>query len=123
MSVKQTHFVMEFNEEKLLLAPLLLLLLLLFIIIIIFEPKRDEVTGEWREVHNEKINELYSPPNTVRVIKSRRWAGHAARIGRTESYTGFWWGNLREWDHLENRHRWEDNIQKNLQEVGCGGMD
>jgi hypothetical protein len=46
----------------------------------IFGPKRDEVTGEWRKLHNEKLN-LYSPPNIIRVIKSRRmrWAGHVAR--------------------------------------------
>ena len=48
----------------------------------IFGPGRDEVTGEWRRLHNEKLNDLYSPPNIVRVIKSRRmrWAGHVARM-------------------------------------------
>ena len=46
----------------------------------IFRPKRDEVTGEWRKLHNEELNFLYSTPNIVRVIKSRRmrWAGHVA---------------------------------------------
>jgi hypothetical protein len=55
----------------------------------IFEPKRDEVTGEWRKLHNEELHNLYSSPNTVRVIKLRRmrWAGHVA------------WGNLKERDH------------------------
>jgi hypothetical protein len=50
---------------------------------IIFGPKRDEVTGEWRKLHNEELNDLYSSPNTVRVIKSRRmrWAGPVARMG------------------------------------------
>jgi hypothetical protein len=49
----------------------------------IFEPKRDEVTGEWRRLHNEELYVLYSSPNIVRVIKSRRmrWAGHVARMG------------------------------------------
>ena len=49
----------------------------------IFEPKRDEVTGEWRKLHNEELNDLYCSHNIVRVIKSRRmrWAGHVARMG------------------------------------------
>jgi hypothetical protein len=48
----------------------------------IFGPKRDEATGEWRELHNEELNDLYCSPNSVRVIKSRmRWAGHIARMG------------------------------------------
>jgi len=49
----------------------------------IFGPKRDEVTGEWRKLHNEELNDLYCSPNIVRVIQSRRmrWAGHVARIG------------------------------------------
>jgi hypothetical protein len=48
----------------------------------VFGPKRDEVTGEWRKVHNEELNDLYSLPNIVRVVKSRRmrWAGHVARM-------------------------------------------
>jgi hypothetical protein len=48
----------------------------------IFGPKRDEVTGEWRRLYNEKLNDLYSSPNIIRVIKSRRmrWAGHVARM-------------------------------------------
>jgi hypothetical protein len=47
-----------------------------------FEPKRNEVTGEWRKLHNEELNDLYCPPTILRVIKSRsmRWAGHVARI-------------------------------------------
>ena len=49
----------------------------------IFGPRRDEVTGEWRRLHNEELNDLYCSPNTVRVIKWRRtrWAGHVARMG------------------------------------------
>jgi len=70
----------------------------------IFEPKRDEVTGEWRKLQNEELNDLYSSPNTARVIKSRiiRWAGHVAHMRRGAVYTGFWWGNPRERDHLED---------------------
>jgi hypothetical protein len=70
----------------------------------IFGPKRDEVTGEWRKVHIEGLNDLYTLPNIVRGIKSRkmRWACYVARMGRVEVYTGFSWGNLRERDHLED---------------------
>ena len=63
----------------------------------LFGPKRDEVRGRWRRLHNEKLNDLYSSPKIVRVITSRimRWAGHVARMGRREVHTGFWWGNLK----------------------------
>jgi hypothetical protein len=62
----------------------------------VFGPKRDEATGEWRKLHNEELNDLYSLPNIVRVVKSRwmRWAGHVARMGeergvhRKEGCTG-----------------------------------
>ena len=52
----------------------------------VFGPKRDEVTGEWRKLHNEVLSDLYSLPNIVRVVKSRRmrWAGHVARMGGWE---------------------------------------
>jgi len=64
----------------------------------VFEPKRDDITGEWRLLHNEELRDLYSLPNIVRVVKSRRmrWAGHVARMGEGEVCTGFLWGNLRE---------------------------
>jgi hypothetical protein len=66
----------------------------------IFGPKKDEVRGEWRKLHNEELNDLYSSPNIVRVINLRRmrWTRHV--WGRGEAYTGFWWRNVREKDHL-----------------------
>jgi hypothetical protein len=70
----------------------------------IFGPKRGEVTGEWRKLYNEELNDLYCSPNITLVIKSRRlrWAGHVTRMGRGEMHTGFWWGNLRERDNFED---------------------
>jgi len=67
-------------------------------------PKRDEVTGEWRKLHNEELNDLYPSPNGVQVIKSRRirWAGNVACMGRGEVYTGLWWENLRDREQLED---------------------
>ena len=66
--------------------------------------KRDKVTAEWRKLYNEELYDLYSSPNIIQVIKlwSKKWVGHLARMGRREVHTGFWWGNLREWDHLED---------------------
>jgi len=64
----------------------------------IFGPRRDKVTGEWRGLHNEELKDLYSSPNIVRVIKSRR-AGYVARMGEERGCIGSWWGNRREGDH------------------------
>jgi len=67
----------------------------------IFGPRRDEVTGEWKRLHNQELNELYSSPNTVRVIKSRTMglAGHVARVVKERGCIESWWGNRREGDH------------------------
>jgi hypothetical protein len=67
-----------------------------------FWPKMDEGTREWRRLHNEELYDLYSSPTIIRVIKAKRmrWAGHVAPMGNREVYTGFWWGYLREGDHL-----------------------
>jgi len=66
--------------------------------------KKDKMTGEWRKLCNEELNDLYCSTNIVRVIKPRRmrWAGHVARMGRGEMHTGWWLGDLRERDHLED---------------------
>jgi len=67
----------------------------------IFGSRRDEVRGEWRRLHNEELNDLYSSPSIVRVIKSRimRWAGHVVRMGEERGCIGSWWGNRKEGDH------------------------
>ena len=69
----------------------------------IFGPRRDEVTGEWRRLHNEELNDLYSSPNNVRVIKWRRmrWAGHVARMGEE-------WGVYRVLGNRRERDHWVD---------------
>jgi hypothetical protein len=58
----------------------------------IFGPKRDEMTGDWRKVHNEELHNLYSSPNIIRMIKSRRmrWEGNVERMGRRETHVGYW---------------------------------
>jgi hypothetical protein len=91
----------------------------------IFGPKRDEVTGEWRKLHNEELHDLYCSPTTVPVKKLRRmrWAGYVARMGRGEVCTGFWWENLRERPLGRLRRRWEDNIKIEVQEMGYRDMD
>jgi hypothetical protein len=63
----------------------------------IFGPKRDEVTGGWRELHNEELHNLYSSPSIIRIIKSRRmrWAGHVARMGGGV-HIGYWWESQKE---------------------------
>jgi hypothetical protein len=91
----------------------------------IFGPKRDEVRGEWRKLHNEELNGLYCSPNTVRVIKSKRmkWEGHVARMGERRGVYRVLVGKPEEKRPLGRpRRRWEDNIKMDLQEVGYRGM-
>ena len=92
----------------------------------VFGPKRDEVTGEWRMLRNEELNDLYSLPNIVRVVKSRRrrWAGHVVRMGEDRGVHRVLVGKPEGKRILGRpRRRWEDNIKMDLQEVGGGGGD
>jgi len=91
-----------------------------------FGPRRDEVTREWRKLHNEEFNDLCSSLNIVRVIKSRRMrcAGHVARMGERRGIYRVLVGKLEgKRPFGRPRRRWEDNIKMDLKEVGCGGMD
>ena len=88
--------------------------------------RRDEVTGEWRRLHNEELNDLYFSPNIVRVIKSRRmrWAGHVARMGEERgAYRVLVGKSEGKRPRGGPRRRWVDNIRMDLQEVGCGYVD
>jgi len=92
----------------------------------IIGPKRDEVTVEWRKLHKEELNDLYSSPNIVRLIKSRRmrWAEHVARMGESRGIYRVLVGKLvgkRPLGRL--RCRWENIIKMDLPEVGCGFID
>jgi hypothetical protein len=70
----------------------------------IFGQKTDEMTGGWRKLHNEELYNLYSSPNIIRMIKSKKmiWAGHVARM-RREMHIGYWWESQKEIDHYEDR--------------------
>jgi hypothetical protein len=90
----------------------------------VFGPKRDEVTGEWRKLHKEDLSDLYSLPNIVRVVKSRRmrWAGHVTRMGEGREVHRVLVGKPEGKRPLERPRRgWEDNIKTDLQEVGGVG--
>jgi hypothetical protein len=92
----------------------------------VFGPKRDEVTGEWIKLHNEELIDLYSLPNIVRVVKSRRmrWAGHVAHMRQDRGVYRVLVGKPEGKRPIGRpRHRWEDNIKTDLQEVGGGHGD
>jgi hypothetical protein len=82
----------------------------------ILYPKRDDVTGDWRKLHNEELHNLYSSPNIIRMIKSRRlrWAGHVARMGETI---------LVGKPEGKRRRKWADGIKMDLREIGWDGRD
>ena len=91
----------------------------------IFGPRRDEVMGEWRRLHKKELNGLYSSPNIVLVIKSRRmrWAGHVVHMDGERGAYRILVGKLEGRRPLGRWYRWVDNIRMDLQEVGCGYMD
>jgi len=91
----------------------------------VFGPKRDEVTGEWRKLHNKELSDLFSLPNIVRVVKSRRikWAGHVVCMVKGRGVYRFMVGKPEGKRPLGRPiRRWEDKIKVDLQEVGgaCG---
>ena len=92
----------------------------------IFGPKRDEVTGYWRELHNEELDDLYYSPNIVRVVKSRRMRGarHAVCMGDSRGVHRVLVGKPEGKRPLGRpRRRQSDNIKMDLQEVECGGLE
>jgi hypothetical protein len=92
----------------------------------IFGPKRDEVIGEWRKLHNEELHALYSSPSIIRIIKARRmrWAGHVARMGENRNAYRLLVGNPEGRRPLGRpRRRWLDNIRMDLEKLGWGDVD
>jgi hypothetical protein len=92
----------------------------------IFGPKRDEVTGEWRKLHNEELHNLYSSTDIIRQVKSRRmrWAGHMARMGEERKLYKVLVGKPDGKRPLGRpRRKWEDGIRMDLREIGLGGVD
>jgi hypothetical protein len=92
----------------------------------LFGPKRDEVTGSWRKLHNEELHNLYSLPSIIRMINSRRmtWAGHVAGMGEKRNAYKILMekpGGKRPLGRP--RHGWVDNIKRDHREIGWGGMD
>jgi hypothetical protein len=92
----------------------------------IFGPKGDEVTGEWRTLHNEELRVLYSSPSIIRIIKLRRvrWAGHVARMVAKRNAYRLLVGKPKGKRPLGRpRRRWADNIRMDLGEMGWGDVD
>jgi hypothetical protein len=92
----------------------------------IFGPKRDEVIGGWRKLHNEELHNLYGSPSIIRIIKSRRmrWARHVALVGDKRNAYRILVGKPEGKRPLGRpRRRWEDNIKMDLREIGWGGME
>jgi hypothetical protein len=90
----------------------------------IFGPKKDELTGEWRRLHNKELYALYSSPNIIGMIKSRRlrWAGHVARMGeRRGAYKTLVGRPERRRPLGKPWHRWENNINIDIREAGRRG--
>jgi hypothetical protein len=91
----------------------------------IFGPKRDEVMGQWGKLHNGELHNLYSSPDIIRKIKSRRmgWAEHVARMGEGRNMYRILVGKPEGKRPLERpRRRWEDGIKMYLREIGCRGV-
>jgi hypothetical protein len=92
----------------------------------IFGPKRDEVTGEWRKLHSEELYSLYSSPDIIRQVKSRRmrWTGHVVRMGEERKVYKVLVGKPEGKRSMGRpRRRWEDGIRMDLREIGLGGVD
>jgi hypothetical protein len=92
----------------------------------IFGPKKDEVTGEWRKLHSKELHNLYSSPDIIRQVKSRRmrWAGHVARMGEERKMCKVLVGKREGKRPLGRpRRRWEDGIRMDLREIGFGDVD
>jgi hypothetical protein len=92
----------------------------------IFGPKRDEVTGDWRKLHNEELHNLNSSPSIIRVIKSRRmrWVGHVTRIGEKRNAYRILVGRAERKRPLGRpRRRWVNNTKMDLREIGWDGVD
>jgi hypothetical protein len=89
----------------------------------IFGPTRDEVTGEWRKLHSRELHNLYSSPDIIRQIKSKRmrWTGHVARMGEGRNLYRVLVGKPEGRRQLGRpRRRWEDGIRMDLEEIGSG---